>query len=155
MRTRFLFLFPVALTLVLLLAGAQASPAQEPSFDIEQAVHAYFEKVEQNDIDGFVQLFTPDGVLEDPVGTPQHRGERAIREFVEEIVAPFSEIHVTLHRIFVVSPTEAAVSWTIHSVTKAGKPAELSGIGIFKFNDDGKLRSVREYWELADYLAQF
>jgi steroid Delta-isomerase len=130
-----------------------AGPSQAQTFDPEQAIRTYFDKVSQLDFDGWVELFTHDGVLEDPVGTPAHRGHKELRSFVGGIAAPFSQISATLNRVIVVSPTQAAVSWTIHGTLHDGRSFDLEGIGSFRFNEDGKLREVREYWDLGYFLA--
>lgn len=140
------------LALALMVTGASASQAQ--SFDPEQVIRTYFGAAATLDVDTTVALFAPEGVLEDPVGTPAHRSRKAIREHLETLTAPFSGIDFDLHRIWIVSPAEAAATWTATVHTRAGKDIEIEGVATFVFNEDGQIRSVREYWELADLLGQ-
>lgn len=135
-----------------LLTGASASQAQ--SFDPEQVIRTYFGAAATLDVDTTVALFAPEGVLEDPVGTPAHRSRKAIREHLETLTAPFSGIDFDLHRIWIVSPTEAAATWTATVRLRDGRSIEIEGVATFVFNEDGQIRSVREYWELADLLSQ-
>ena len=37
--------------------------------------------------------------------------------------------------------------------TTTNKHITIDGMGIFRFNQDGKLQSVREFWDLAAFLA--
>jgi len=138
----------------LFLLAVFAAPSHAQAFDPAQGIHTYFEKVSAFDFKGWSELFTPDGVLEDPVGTTPHRGRKALYDFVTQIAAPSVQIVPTIHEIMVVSPTEAAVKWSLHLVLYNGQEANIEGMGNFRFNEDGKLREVREYWDLAGYLAQ-
>ena len=140
------------LALALLLTGASASQAQ--SFDPEQVIRTYFGAAATLDIDTTVGLFAPEGVLEDPVGTPAHRSRKAIREHLEALSAPFLGIDFDIHRIWIVSPTEAAANWTATVRLKDGRSIVIEGVATFVFNDDGQIRSVREFWELDDLLSQ-
>jgi steroid delta-isomerase len=131
-----------------------AAPSRAQGFDPEQGIRTYFEKVKAYDFKGWSELFTPDGTLEDPVGTPVHRGPKELYEFVSTIAAPSVQIDYSLGDVVVVSPTEAAAQWNLHIVLYNGREVNIEGIGAFRFNEDGKLREVREYWDLAGYLAQ-
>lgn len=124
------------------------SPAQ-----IEAAVEEYFASVAAFDVPRFVNNFAPNGVLEDPVGTPPIQGTQAITAFITNIIAPFSEIKPKIEEI-VVCGNEAAVDWKLKLKTTTGKHITIDGMGVFTFNNAGKLQSVREFWDLAAFLAQ-
>lgn len=149
---RFGKIFPFVLALALMLTGASVSQAQ--SFDPEQVIRTYFGAAATLDVDTTVALFAPEGTLEDPVGTPVNRGHKAIREHLQTITAPFTGIDFDIHRIWVVSPTEAAASWTATIHARIGQSIVIDGLGTFVFNGDGQIREVREFWELADLLSQ-
>ena len=120
---------------------------------IEAAVEEYFASVSAFDVPRYVNNFVPDAVLEDPVGTPPLQGTPAISAFITAIIAPFSEIKHRIQEITVCGH-EAAVNWKLHLTTTTGKKITIDGMGIFNFNQDGKLQSVREFWDLAAFLAQ-
>jgi len=145
-------LSPFFLALVLLLTGVSASQAQ--TFDPEQVIRTYFGAAATLDVDSTVALFASSGILEDPVGTPAQRGHKAIREHLEALTGPFLGIDFDLHRIWIVSPTDAAASWTATVRTKAGQSIVVEGVATFTFDDQGQIRSVKEYWELDDLLSQ-
>jgi len=120
---------------------------------IEAAVEEYFDSVGAFDVQRYVNNFAPDGVLEDPVGTPPIQGTQAIAAFITNIIAPFDRIEHRIQDINVCGH-EAAVNWKLHLKTTTGKKIIIDGMGIFNFNQDGKLQSVREFWDLAAFLAQ-
>ena len=124
------------------------TPAQ-----IEAAVEEYFASVAAFDVPRYVNNFAPDGVLEDPVGTPPLQGTSVIAGYIAAIIAPFSEIKPKIQDV-IVCGHEAAVNWKLNLTTTTGKKITIDGMGIFNFNQDGKLQSVREFWDLAAFLAQ-
>jgi steroid delta-isomerase len=120
---------------------------------IEAAVEEYFASIGSLNVSRFVDNFAPDGVLEDPVGTPPLQGTPAIAAYFGAIIAPFSEIKPKVQEV-IVCGHEAAVNWRLLLTTTAGKKITIDGMGVFNFNQDGKLQSVREFWDLAAFLAQ-
>lgn len=129
-------------------ASQGLTPAQ-----IEAAVEEYFASAASFDVQRFVNNFASNGVLEDPVGTPPAQGAQAIATFYGNIVAPFSDIKPKIQEI-IVCGDEAAVNWKLKLTTKTGKHIVLDGMGVFKFNQAGKLISVREFWDLEGFLQQ-
>lgn len=129
-------------------------PAQAQTFDPDQGIRNYFATLSTLDFEQYVELYTPDGVLEDPVGGPAYRGHKAIFDWVNGIGSGFSQLDFDLETIVVVSPTEAAVPWSAVGRTVDGRFIYFEGIGVFVFNEHGKLRHVREYWDLPGVLAQ-
>lgn len=137
-------------------AKAAVSPVAAQNLTPEQmeaAVEEYFAAVRAKDVQRFVNTFAPDGVLEDPVGTPPVQGTPAIAAFLTNLIAPFSEIKSKVQEV-IPCGQEAAVNWKINLTTTTGKKLTVDGMGIFKFNQAGKLESVREFWDLAAFLAQ-
>ncbi len=159
-RTLASFLLVLALTLVASSAFAPAPRAASSPLaiqnltpdQIEAAVEEYFASVGAFDVQRYVNQFAPDGVLEDPVGTPPVQGTQAITAFITNIIAPFSEIKHKIQDINVCGQ-EAAVNWKLHLKTTTGKKIIIDGMGVFKFNQNGKLQSVREFWDLEAFLA--
>jgi steroid Delta-isomerase len=118
-------------------------------FDVHQFVTTYFAlALDAPDVSAFTELFTPDGVLEDPVGTPPLRGREAIGQF---LAAGRSLIERSKYEILDVLPCghESAVRWSAVVTTKRGDCINIEGIGIFSFDDQHKLRHVREFYDLG------
>lgn len=120
---------------------------------VEAAVEEYFDSVGAFDVQRYVNNFASDGVLEDPVGTPPVQGTAAITAFITNIIAPFQDIKHKIQDINVCG-NEAAVNWKLNLKTTTGKKIIIDGMGVFTFNQQGKLQSVREFWDLAAFLAQ-
>ena len=120
---------------------------------IEAAVEEYFASIGSLDVSRFANNFAADGVLEDPVGTPPVQGTSVIAAYFGAIISPFSEIKPKIQEV-IVCGHEAAVNWKLNLTTTTGKKITIDGMGIFNFNQDGKLQSVREFWDLAAFLAQ-
>ncbi|MDQ3011675.1 MAG: nuclear transport factor 2 family protein [Acidobacteriota bacterium] len=120
---------------------------------IEAAVEEYFASIGSLDVQRYVNNFASNGVLEDPVGTPPVQGTQAIAAYFAGIIAPFSEIKPKVQEV-IVCGNEAAVNWKLKLTTMTGKQITIDGMGVFKFNEAGKLKSVRGFWDLAAFLQQ-
>jgi steroid delta-isomerase len=126
-----------------------------PELDVRQFLNTYFAMaLEAPDVRAFTELFTPDGVLEDPVGTPPLRGREAIgqflaagRSFIEHSKYEIREVLSCGH--------ESAVRWSAVVTTKRGDCIPVEGIGIFSFDDEHKLRHVREFYDVEQIRKIF
>lgn len=148
LATALMFSVVSATTRVEAAATYDLTPAQ-----VEAAVEEYFASIGSLDVQRFVNNFAPDGVLEDPVGTPPIQGTQAIAAYFGAITAPFSHIKPYVQEV-IVCGQEAAVNWKLRLKTTTGKTIIIDGMGVFKFNQAGKLQSVREFWDLAAFLEQ-
>lgn len=133
-------------------ARVEAAPAPPPE-QMEAVIEDAFAGLVAFDVQRVVNNFAPDAVLEDPVGTPPMQGRQAIAAYLETFPTLFSELKLYSLDIKV-GGQEAAVKWRLRFRTKAGNVFFLEGIGIFKFNEEGKIVSEREFFDLAYFLAQ-
>lgn len=165
-RTSFLLLCLLALGLTLstgtgrFTPSAQAKAATTASMAVtltpeqmEAAVEEYFASIASLDVQRYVNNFAANGVLEDPVGTPPVQGTQAIAGYFGAIIAPFSHIKAKVQEV-IPCGQEAAVNWKLNLTRADGKKIQIDGMGVFKFDQTGKLASVREFWDLAAFLAQ-
>ena len=49
---------------------------------------------------------------------------------------------------------EVGVKWRLRFTTKSGHVFFLDGIGYFKLNQDGKIQTEKEFFDLAYFLEQ-
>ncbi len=140
--------------------SAQAKAATATSVAItltpeqmEAAVEEYFDSIASLNVQRYVNNFAANGVLEDPVGTPPVQGTQAIAGYFGAIIAPFSHIKAKVQEV-IPCGQEAAVNWKLNLTRADGKKIQIDGMGVFKFDQTGKLQSVREFWDLAAFLAQ-
>ncbi len=123
------------------------------SEQIEAVIEEVFTGLAAFDAQGVVNHFAADAVIEDPVGTPPIQGTQAITAYLQTFPSLFNQIK--LYSLYVtVCGQEAAVQWRLRFTTKTGNVFFLEGIGIFKFNQEGKIQSEREFFDLAYFLAQ-
>lgn len=128
---------------------------ERAEFDVREFVNMYFAMaLDAPDVSSFTALFTPDGVLEDPVGTPPLRGREAIGQF---LAAGRALIERTAYEICDVLSCghESAVRWSAVVTTRRGDRVVIDGIGIFSFDDQHKLRQVREFYDVGQLQKIF
>ncbi|HEX5084770.1 MAG TPA: nuclear transport factor 2 family protein [Blastocatellia bacterium] len=130
-----------------------ASPYDLTSEQIEAVIEDVFTGLAAMDAQRVVNNFASDAVVEDPVGTPPIQGTQAITAYLETFPTLFSQIK--LYSLDVkVCGQEAAVKWRLRFKTHTGNVFFLEGIGFFKFDQQGKIQSEREFFDLAYFLAQ-
>ncbi|XXX78254.1 SgcJ/EcaC family oxidoreductase [Sorangium sp. So ce134] len=110
---------------------------------IERYFHAIFNDTEE----AFAALFTPDGVLEDPVGTPPLRGREAILVFLRAGKQKIERMSAQVREIMVCGD-ESAARWTADLWSSSGEHVVLEGIGNFVFDEQRQLRLVREFYDV-------
>lgn len=117
------------------------------SEQIQATVDAYVDAYDRNDKAAFLALWAPDGVLEDPVGTPAHSGPDALgafwdgaRELADRIVLKPQSV--------LMAGGEAAVVIEINAHIGDGGLV-MQAVDVMQFDDAGLLSSVRAYWDMT------
>ena len=120
---------------------------------ISRAVRGYFLAIRAMDAEAFANTFAEDGTTYDPVGAPGINGRAAIREFLASICKNFKTVGLTEECVFVAG-IGAAAKWTGKGTSVNGKEVNFEGIDVFEVNEDGKIQTVRAYWNPAEMIAQ-
>src|SRR5215213_7798939 len=120
---------------------------------IEAIATNMFNKFAAMDAQGTASLFAANGTIEDPVGTTPIQGTQAIIAYLETFPTILDEIRIQSFDV-TVAGQEAALKWRLRFKTKSGNVFFVDGIGILKINEDGKVQSDREYFDLAYFQAQ-
>jgi steroid delta-isomerase len=120
---------------------------------ISRAVRAYFLAIRAMDPEAFANTFAEDGTTFDPVNAPGITGRVGIREFLESICKNFKSVGLTEDSVFVAG-NGAAVKWTGSGTSINGSEVRFEGIDVFEVNDDGKIQTVRAYWNPAEMIGQ-
>jgi ketosteroid isomerase-like protein len=101
--------------------------------------------VQAKDREAWLALFADDAVVEDPVGPSfldeigkGHRGHDAIRFELHDSFAAGSEV--------------ANVA-TIHMTLAGGATTRCEGVFVYRVREDGKLVSLRAFWEVDRMMA--
>ncbi len=146
------------LVLMFLIAASVTRVEADPTPDltstqIETVIEEVFAGFTAFDVQRALSNFANDAVLEDPVGTPAIVGKQAIADYLGTFPTLFNQIKLYSLDI---KPggQEVAVKWRLRFMTKTGKTFFLDGIGFFKFNQDGKIISEKEFFDLAYFLDQ-
>ncbi len=120
---------------------------------ISQAIKAYFAAIRAMDEKAWLNTFVEDAVSHDPVGSTPIVGHAKLAEFFQSIAGAFREVGLTENEVFIAG-NGAAVKWTGQGISKQGKQVQFEGIDVFEINEDGKIQTVRAYWNPAEMVAQ-
>ena len=148
----------LALALMFLVASnvmrVKAAPANTLTPEqIEAIVRNMYDKFAAFDAQGTTDCFAPDGTIEDSVGTTPIQGTQAILAYQQTFPTLLDELRFQSVDI-TVGGQEAAVKWKMRFKTKTGNVFFLEGIGIVKVNEDGKIQSARNFFDVAYFHSQ-
>lgn len=144
----FMFLLASSVTRVEAATTQDLTPAQ-----IEAVIEDAFAGLVTFDVQRVVNHFASDAVLEDPVGTARMVGAQAIADYLATFPTFFSQMKLYSLDIKV-GGQEAGVKWRLRFTTRTGNVFFLEGIGHFKFNQEGKIQTEKEFFDLAYFLEQ-
>ena len=115
--------------------------------------------VQAKDKQAWLSLFAEDAVVQDPVGKSfldetgeGHRGHDAIGAFFDGNIAPVEQIRFELHDSFAAGDEVANVA-TIHMTLPGGATSRCEGVFVYRVREDGKLVSLRAFWEVDRMMA--
>jgi ketosteroid isomerase-like protein len=113
---------------------------------VEDWAERYARAWEDADDEAAGALFTEDATYRsDPLREP-HRGRDAIRAYWREVTASQSNVVVAVGRP-VVDGRRAVVEWWTQ-MDNDGTPVTLPGALILDFDESGRCRALREYFNL-------
>ena len=119
---------------------------------VQNTVNAYFNAICALDCEAWIATFAADGISYEP-GNPPLAGHDMLRAFFNGVAGGFESISMLPDQIFVIG-NEAGVKWLASGMGKTGRPARFEGIDVFTLNDEGKIQSVKAYWDPAAMMAQ-
>lgn len=118
---------------------------------VTKVINEYFDAICNLNCEAWVATFATDAVSHEP-GNPLV-GHDALRAFFNGVAAGFETIEMRPDQIFVVG-NEAGVKWSASGVGKTGRPAKFEGMDVFTLNDDGKIQTMKGFWDPAAMMAQ-
>lgn len=116
---------------------------------MRQVVTDYVEAMNSGDRARYVSLFAPDATIEDPVGSDVRKGH-------DEIGAFWDLVHSLSSRITLVQtgPVRVAgreLAFPMQAVSEVdGAEMVVDIIDVFVVDDDGKIASMRAFWDPAE-----
>jgi steroid delta-isomerase len=108
----------------------------------------YCELVTRSDCDAIALLYAPDATVEDPVGSPPHRGREAIREFYR---ASAGAVRLELEGRVRVAGNAGAAAMIARPT--ADPSLRIETLDVMTFDDAGLVTSMRAYWS-ADTMVR-
>jgi len=110
--------------------------------------------VKAKDRVGWLSLFVPDAIVQDPIGPSPldpagagHRGPDAIAAFYDTVIAPNDSITFEIEDSFLCGDEVADVG-VIRTVLPGGKHvAVVHGVYTYRSNGAGQLLALRAFWE--------
>jgi steroid delta-isomerase len=109
--------------------------------------------VEAGDRQAWLDLFADDAVVEDPVGPSMfdpdgtgHRGPEAIAAFYDNVIAVNQSIRFTISQSLLCGPEVANIG-VIRITFEGGDAVEVDGVYVYRQSPEGKIASLRAYWE--------
>jgi steroid Delta-isomerase len=115
---------------------------------MKQAMQAYIDNYNRDDLEGVVGLYSDDATVEDPVGSPIKYGKAKIREF-------YAMAMKTGARLTLAAPIRgshsnaAAMAFDVNLNLPQGRML-IRVIDVMTFNDKGQFTSMRAFWGPGD-----
>jgi steroid delta-isomerase len=116
---------------------------------IRAAVEAYCASFTKGDQAAYVDLFTPDAWIEDPVGTPKHEGHEGIGGFFAQSSSLAESIELRQTGPVRVAAGECAFPMQARPVI-GGATFAVDIIDVMTFDDVGKITTMRAFWDPAE-----
>ena len=110
--------------------------------------------VEAKDRDGWLGLFAPDAIVQDPIGPSPldpagggHRGLQAIAAFYDNVIAPSERITFEIERSYLCGDEVADVGVIRTTLAGGRHVAVVRGVYTYRSDGAGKLAALRAFWE--------
>ena len=131
-----------------ILSSAREHPARDASINSIKCI-------ERGDKEGWLALWDKHGVIEDPVGKSPldpagmgHQGIDKIESFYDKIIAP-NQLRFQIRHTYACG-NECANVGTITNKSANGFVSRTDLVMVYKVNAEGKILSLRAFWEFAD-----
>lgn len=115
---------------------------------MKQAMQAYIDRYNADDLEGVVGLYADDATVEDPVGTPLKQGKAAIRDF-------YAYAMKTGARLALAAPIRgshgdsAAMAFDVTLNMPEGRMI-IRVIDVMSFDAEGRFKTMRAFWGPGD-----
>ena len=116
---------------------------------IKETLEKYIQLVDASDVDGIIALYAEGAVVEDPVGTEPHVGIAAVDAFYRNGLGQMKVNAELTGQVRTTTANEGAMPFVVRVDGEQGK-MDIHVIDVMKFNDDGKIVSMKAYWTYED-----
>lgn len=144
-------------------AGSDAKPQRKRITRrkaVEEKVRAYYEAMNDRDVDAMVAHWAEDGV-EDVVPIGVIRGREELRGFLSELFAAMPDASTTITRL-IAGEQDCAVEWRLEGtfngapflgIEPTGSRVELREVSVVELKD-GEIVGITAYFDGASYARQ-
>ena len=110
---------------------------------MEAAVNAYVAAFEAGSADQVAALYAQDATVEDPIGSPIHKGREAIRAFYAESMKTGAKLKLE-------GPVRVAGDYAVFpfsvNLNYDGGHKRIDVIDTFRFNEANEVVEMRAFW---------
>lgn len=110
---------------------------------MEAAVHAYVAAFEAGSADQVAALYAQDATVEDPIGSPIHKGREAVRAFYAESMKTGAKLKLE-------GPVRIAGDYAVFpfsvNLNFDGGTKRIDVIDTFRFNEANEVVEMRAFW---------
>ncbi|HEY8609086.1 MAG TPA: nuclear transport factor 2 family protein [Noviherbaspirillum sp.] len=113
------------------------------------------EQGESAGVDTIVEMFADDAELSNPLVERtghERKGRDQIAQFWREYRGVFRDIHSEFTDV-TASDHSAGLFWRSTGTDAGGKPLEYEGVSLLTFNEDGKIRHFKGYFDSRQVSA--
>ncbi|NPC97073.1 nuclear transport factor 2 family protein [Nocardioides sp. zg-DK7169] len=122
-----------------------------------------FSAVAKGDLEEWLTVYAEDAVLEDPVGPSMfdpegrgHHGHAGLRAFWETAIAPIDRFEFTVTESFANPGSNTCANLArIRTSFADGSHTTTDLITVYVIDDDGRVTSMRAFWEPERTMASF
>lgn len=114
-----------------------------------RTVEQYVQAFDRGDAGMASDLYAEDATVEDPIGTPIHRGRDAIHAFYSTAMQAGAKLRID-------GPVRTGgdyAAFAFRVVVDFDGPKEIEVIDTFKFDANGKVTEMRAFWGAANMHA--
>ena len=112
--------------------------------------------IEAKDRDGWLALFAPDAIVQDPIGPSPldpagygHRGAAAIAAFYDTVIAPNERITFEIEHSHLCGDEVADVGVIRTTLPGGQHVAVVRGVYTYRADGAGRLAALRAFWEFG------
>ena len=112
----------------------------------------FFTSLNQGDIESWLGTLASDVRTYEPVGTPANEGHEGVLSWLQNMSDPFESMSLEVGDIYAVG-NSAAIIWRGQAKLKSGGEFSFKGIDVHEYNDDGKIQTVKGYFDPTPMMA--
>ena len=116
---------------------------------VRVAVESYVELFGAGNRDRWVQLFSEDAVVVDPVPSDPHEGREAIGGFWDGITSMADHVEIDQQALHICGD-HAALVYSVKLANADEGGMAFDGVEIFSVDDEGLITSAKAYWDPAE-----